>query len=145
MLARILAPLPLRLFWIDPRPDAFPPDPPAEVACVASQTPVRFLEEALRVEAVLVLTHSHALDFTLVAAALAREDPRYVGLIGSRTKRARFLAGLRDLGLPEARLARLVCPLGSTTADKRPPVVALLAAAELWRTLAAGSAVRDAA
>jgi xanthine dehydrogenase accessory protein XdhC len=144
-LARVLAPLPLRVTWIDPRPEAFPPDPPPELELVASEVPVRFLEEASEVAAVLVLTHSHALDFALVAAALDREDPAHVGLIGSITKRARFVRGLRALGLPEERLARLACPLGGTTADKRPEVIALLAAAELWQALAARRGAREAA
>lgn len=136
-LARVLATLPLRVGWIDPRPDAFPPDPPPGLELVASEAPVRFLEETREVAGVLVLTHSHALDFALVAAALAREDPAHVGLIGSTTKRAHFVRGLRALGLPEERIARLACPLGGTTADKRPEVIALLAAAELWQALAA--------
>lgn len=139
-LARSLAPLPLRVAWIDPRPDAFPPDPPVEVERVCAGAPVRVLEEEPAVAGVLVLTHSHALDFELVAAALARDDPAHVGLIGSLSKRARFVHGLRRLGLGEERIARLACPLGGTTADKRPEVIALLATAELWRALGPGSA-----
>lgn len=144
-LARVLAPLPLRVTWIDPRPEAFPPDPPPEFELMASEAPVRFLEEAREVAGVLVLTHSHALDFALVAAALARDDPVHVGLIGSPTKRAHFVRGLRALGLPEERIARLACPLGGTTADKRPEVIALLAAAELWQALATRRDARKAA
>ena len=138
-LARVLAPLPLRLAWIDPRPDVFPPDPPAGIELLPEARPVRLLEDGTDVAAVLVSTHSHALDFALVAAALARDDPVHVGLIGSASKRARFVSGLRALGLPETRIARLACPLGGTTADKRPEVIALLGAAELWRALAASA------
>jgi len=129
----------LRIGWIDPRPDAFPPDPPPGIELVYSEQPARFLEETPEVAGVLVSTHSHALDFALVAAALARDDPVHVGLIGSASKRARFVSGLRALGLPETRIARLACPLGGTTADKRPEVIALLGAAELWRALAASA------
>lgn len=142
-LARSLAPLPLRVAWIDPRPDAFPPDPPVEVERVCAGAPVRILEEAPEVAGVLVLTHSHALDFELVAAALARDDPAHVGLIGSTSKRARFVHGLRELGLGEERIARLTCPLGGTTADKRPEIIALLATAELWRALGTAPAERS--
>lgn len=141
-LARSLAPLPLHVRWIDPRPDAFPPDPPVEVERVCTGAPVRILEQVPEVAGVLVLTHSHALDFALVAAALARDDPAHVGLIGSTSKRARFVHGLRELGLGEERIARLACPLGGTTADKRPEVIALLATAELWRALETGPAER---
>ena len=39
---------------------------------------------------VVVMTHSHALDFDSSSAALARDDWRYLGLIGSTSKRAQF-------------------------------------------------------
>ena len=38
----------------------------------------------------LIMTHSHTLDFDLALAALARDDWRYVGMIGSKAKRAQF-------------------------------------------------------
>lgn len=134
-LVRALAPLPLRLRWIDPRRDLFPPDPPAGVETVCTAAPVRALAETPQAAACLVATHSHALDFELVAAALGRDDLRHLGLIGSATKRAVFLNGLRALGIPELRCARLVCPIGGPSRDKRPEVIALLAAAELWRAI----------
>jgi len=63
---------------------------------------------------------------------LERGDFAYLGLIGSRTKRARFERGLRELGIPAARIAAMACPIGGDRLrDKRPPVIAALAAAEL--------------
>ncbi len=41
--------------------------------------------------AILVLTHDHGLDYRLTAAAL-RSRACFIGLIGSQTKRARFLS-----------------------------------------------------
>lgn len=64
-------------------------------------------------------------------------DFAYLGLIGSGTKRARFEHGLRELGIARERVARLVCPIGGSLRDKRPPVIAALAAAELLSCLAA--------
>ena len=43
--------------------------------------------------AVVILTHDHGLDYRLTAAALGGRA-RFVGLIGSKTKRARFLSRL---------------------------------------------------
>ena len=40
--------------------------------------------------AFVILTHDHALDFLLAVEALRRPDAVYVGMIGSRTKRATF-------------------------------------------------------
>ena len=77
------------------------------------------------------MTHDHSLDFLVAAAALARPDAAYVGLIGSATKRERFRRHLAAEGR-EAEIARLTLPIGgSTVRDKRPEVIAALAAAEI--------------
>ncbi len=140
-LARALSPLPLRLRWIDARAHEFP-DPPVEgVEAVVTDRPLPEIEAASVGSAVLVLTHSHTLDFILTEAALRRRDLAYVGLIGSRTKRRRFERGLRELGLAESDLARLVCPIGGERLrDKRPAVIAALVAAELLHAFAAHNA-----
>ena len=43
------------------------------------------------------MTHDHPLDLAITAEALARGFP-FVGLIGSKTKRARFEKRFRELG-----------------------------------------------
>ena len=56
----------------------------------------------------------------------------YVGLIGSATKRARFAKRLREAGVPEERIATLVCPIGVRgIGGKAPAVIAAATAAEL--------------
>jgi xanthine dehydrogenase accessory factor len=136
-LARALAPLPLQVRWIDGRPHEFPAEPIAGPAVVVTDRPLAEIEGAPAGSACFVLTHSHALDFELCSAALERGDFAYVGLIGSATKRARFERGFRELGVPPARDARLACPIGGAAVrDKRPAVIAALAAAELLVALA---------
>ena len=76
--------------------------------------------------------HSHALDLEIVAEALRVERFGYVGLIGSATKRARFLSQMRAAGLTEVQLARLVCPIGVPDYEsKDPAVIAASTAARL--------------
>ncbi|MFC4626047.1 xanthine dehydrogenase accessory protein XdhC [Daeguia caeni] len=79
----------------------------------------------------IVLTHDHALDFLIAAEALRRGDAAYVGMIGSKTKRATFRHWLqREMGLelPE----HFACPVGSAVVkDKRPEIIAALATAEI--------------
>jgi xanthine dehydrogenase accessory protein XdhC len=135
-LARALAPLPLRVRWIDGRADAFP-DPAIEgLEVVVTERLLDEVEAAPAGAAYLVLTHSHALDSMICAAALQRGDFAYLGLIGSRTKRAQFERGFRDLEIPQERIARLVCPIGGgRIRDKRPAVIAALVAAELLEAL----------
>jgi xanthine dehydrogenase accessory factor len=127
-----LAPLPFAVTWIDPRPDAFPGFVPGNVTPTAEPDPLTVLAPAPHGSFVLAMTHSHALDLAVVHAALA--DPRfaYVGVIGSKTKRARFTRRLAEAGVPAARVAELVCPIGvEGIRGKLPAVIAASTVAEL--------------
>jgi xanthine dehydrogenase accessory factor len=140
-LARALAPLPLRVRWIDGRADAFPDLAIPGPKVVVSDGLLDEVDAAPPGAAYLVLTHSHALDSMICAAALQRGDFAYLGLIGSRTKRAQFERGFRDLGIPQGQIDRLVCPIGGgRIRDKRPAVIAALVAAELLEALADAAA-----
>jgi xanthine dehydrogenase accessory factor len=126
-----LAPLPFAVTWIDPRPDAFPSHVPANVGCVPADDPPALLAAAPAEAFVLVMTHSHPLDLSLVRAALVRPFP-YVGLIGSASKRARFRSQLADAGVPAERIAAMVCPIGvAGIRSKLPAAIAAATAAEL--------------
>ncbi len=131
-----LAPLPVAVTWFDPRPDAFPPAVPANTTLRLLEDPGTAVAAAPAGAAVVVMTHSHPLDLAIVAAALSRPDLGPVGLIGSATKRGRFLSRLRDAGLGEAAARRLVCPVGLPGIDgKEPAVIAAATAAQVlqWR------------
>lgn len=112
---------------------------PGTVEARLAAVPEEAVRAAPSAAAFLVLTHDHALDFLIVAEALARGDAAYVGMIGSKTKRATFASWyLKQAGGDEASLSRLVCPIGGADVnDKRPAVIAALAAAEVLRALAA--------
>jgi xanthine dehydrogenase accessory factor len=127
-----LAPLPFAVTWIDPRPGAFPAHIPGNVSCVGEGEPVQVLARAPDDALVAVMTHSHALDLDLVAAALKSRRFGYVGLIGSATKRARFVSTMSKLGLAKADIDRLVCPIGlQEIEDKAPAAIAASTVAQL--------------
>jgi xanthine dehydrogenase accessory factor len=86
--------------------------------------------------AIVILTHSHTMDFLIARAALDRGDMAYVGMIGSATKRARFVSWLAAAGADPALAAPLVLPIGAAARDKRPEVIACLVAAEIVTRLA---------
>jgi xanthine dehydrogenase accessory protein XdhC len=136
-LARALAPLPLRLRWIDDREHEFPDPPLAGPEVVLTGRWRAEVDAAPPGTAYFVMTYSHGLDFEICEAVLRRGDFAYLGLIGSRSKRARFEHGWRELGLDDALIARLVCPVGGPLRDKRPQVIAALAAAQVLHALAA--------
>jgi xanthine dehydrogenase accessory factor len=118
--------------WIDPRPGAFPSHVPGNVTCRTSIEPAPMLQSAPDGAFVAVMTHSHALDLDVTAAALLARRFAYVGLIGSATKRARFTTALRAIGLGDDDIAQLVCPIGITQIrDKAPAAIAVAVAAQL--------------
>ena len=124
-IARAVEPLPFRLRWIDERAAEFP----AHARDVVTDRPLEQVAAAPANAAHLVLTHSHMLDFEICEAVLRRGDFAYLGLIGSKTKRARFERGLRELGLDPGPIT---CPIGGGgVRDKRPEVIAALVVAEL--------------
>ncbi|MBN9221731.1 MAG: xanthine dehydrogenase accessory protein XdhC [Mesorhizobium sp.] len=93
-----------------------------------------------------ILTHDHALDFLIVAEALKRDDAAYVGMIGSKTKKATFRNWfLKSADGTEMEFARLVSPIGGDAVkDKRPPVIAALAAAEIMTAVVVHNAASEA-
>ena len=127
-----LAPLPFRVTWVDGRPDAFPKAMPQNTTAVRAEKPASLIAEAPGGAFVLIMTHSHPIDLELCRAALARSDLTYVGLIGSDTKRARFLKRLAESGVGPEALGRLRCPIGMPgIEDKAPAVIAASVAADL--------------
>ena len=131
-LARALALLDVRIRWIDERRDEFDAALADRVEIVVSSDWEREIAQAPFGAACLILTHSHALDSLITAAALERGTFGYVGLIGSLTKRRRFERAFREIGIPESRIRTLVCPIGDRgIRDKRPEIIAALTAAEL--------------
>lgn len=136
-LVRALSLLPVRIRWIDERESEFGPAVPQGVEVVVTDRPAREIDRAPASAACVILTHSHALDSLITAAALERGDLAYVGLIGSMTKRRRFERAFREVGIPKAQIERLVCPIGDVgVRDKRPEIIAALVAAELVQALA---------
>ena len=131
-LAMALSHVPLRTVLVDTREhELSAADVPGIETCLTAM-PEAVVRDAPPGSAFVVLTHDHALDFLIAAEALGREDASYVGMIGSKTKRATFKNWLsREVNRPEL-FERLVCPIGGTLVkDKRPPVIAALAAAEI--------------
>lgn len=140
-LAAALTLLPVRARLIDQRvaelalaapgvPTTLSPLPEAEVAGAAPGA------------AFVVLTHDHALDFLVTAAALDRGDAAYVGMIGSETKLARFRSWRRRTGVKHDPSLGLTCPIGGPSGDKRPAVIAALVAAEIIGRLGPPRAAR---
>lgn len=127
-IARQFAPLPFQVEHYDARPEAetegvtiHPEEDLIEMAALAGED-----------DLVCIVSHSHDLDYLLAKAVLESGRARYCGLIGSRTKRARFLPRFEEDGLTEAQISRLTCPIGiPELKGKAPEVIAVSVAAQL--------------
>ncbi len=115
-LVMALAPLPFQISWWDARTNAFPNAVPQNVTC-RTGNPNHMEDDAF----VLVMSHSHALDFEIVDYALRNPAFSFVGLIGSQTKRTRFVNRLRGAGHDAASIGRLTCPIGAATVKSKLP------------------------
>lgn len=136
-IVQALAPLPVRIDWIDEREDEFA----RHVAPIAGAADIRpVCVDAVEAEVALapagasylVLTHEHDLDLRITEAILKRGDFRYLGLIGSKTKRQRFVHRFEQRGIAPTLIERITCPIGVPgITGKAPEVIAVAVAAQL--------------
>ena len=148
-LARVLARQQLVLHLVDSRADMLAParlgtdgmpgplaDAVAEVRVHHAPVPEAVLRDLPPGTHVLVMTHDHAEDLAIVDQALRVDGIGSIGLIGSRSKWARFRARLGDAGHDDAALARVTTPIGlPEITGKQPATIAVSVAAGILRLI----------
>jgi len=140
-LSRVLATLPLRTAWIDSRGDLLPDDPNGSLDIRTAARPELTLPDAPPQTHFIVMTHDHTLDYTLCRLVLERGDFASLGVIGSKSKAARFRSRLARDGLTPERIAQLRCPIGiDGLKSKLPAVIAVAVAAQLMQAIEARAA-----
>jgi xanthine dehydrogenase accessory protein XdhC len=144
-LARILARHELDLHLIDSRAEMLAPerigvpgaqrgdvlgDAVATITVHHLPVPEAALAELPPGAHVLVMTHDHVEDLAICETALRTEGLGSIGLIGSKSKWARFRAQLHEAGHDDAALARISTPIGiAGIASKQPAAIAVSVAA----------------
>ncbi|MQP64873.1 xanthine dehydrogenase accessory protein XdhC [Niveispirillum sp. SYP-B3756] len=128
-LVTVLGTLPCRIVWVDSRAAEFPASLPDNVTALCSDQPLEQIARHQGFTHLLIMTHDHALDYQLTRAGLQAGGFAYVGLIGSATKRARFLSRLARDGVVTGGLT---CPIGlPSISGKHPGEIAVAVAAEI--------------
>lgn len=131
-LAGVLGTLPFAVTWADDRPEQYPEDIADNITVRCTPHLEQAIDEAPADTIYLVMTYSHDLDYALCARVLKRGDFRYLGLIGSKTKRARFEKTMADLDIDPILVERVICPIGLDGIDsKQPTVIAVATAAQI--------------
>ncbi len=146
-IARVLASLNVQVDWVDEREDEFPltlggPLWPAHVRKLAGEGVEAEVRHAPAAAFYLVLTHQHDLDLRITETILRRGDFGFLGLIGSGTKKQKFVHRFEERGIAPALIDRMVCPIGLPgITGKAPEVIAVAVVAQLLRH-ASGRVVR---
>ncbi len=86
----------------------------------------------------LTATRGHSFD-ALVLEHVAESPARYVGMLGSRRKRAVMFRALEAAGVPGAALARVKTPVGLYIGADTPAEIAVSVVAELVRVRRTGT------
>jgi xanthine dehydrogenase accessory factor len=133
-LVHLLGSLPCVVQWVDERDELFPDETPPNVQVEATDAPDAIVDAAPPGAWFLVMTHNHALDFSLAARIMRRRDFSYFGMIGSKTKRVKFERRLLARGVELERLEEMTCPIGvEGIVDKAPAAIAIAVCAQLLR------------
>ncbi|WP_280154762.1 xanthine dehydrogenase accessory protein XdhC [Piscinibacter sp. XHJ-5] len=137
-IAALLATLDVEVDWIDEREDEFPDTVvpgqpwPAHIRRLCVDAVEDEVRHAPPGAYFLVLTHQHDLDLRITEAVLRRGDFAFCGLIGSETKRQRFIHRFEQRGISSEAIARMTCPIGIEGIEgKEPAVIAVAAVAQL--------------
>ena len=126
-----LSQLDCNIRWVDNRRNIFRATP-TNVREIESPEPALEVAAMPAASFYLVMTHSHALDFDICDRILRRQDAKYCGLIGSRSKRRRFEKRYRQQGMRQQVFDALTCPIGvDGISGKKPAEIAVAAAAEV--------------
>ncbi len=141
--AALLAGIDCRVQWVDERDTDFAARALApQVQALVTDAAEAEVRAAPPGAYYLVLTHSHALDLRIVEAVLRRGDFGWCGLIGSRSKRARFEHRLAARGIAQSTLERLACPVGVPgIAGKQPELIAIAIVAQLLQVASAAATI----
>jgi xanthine dehydrogenase accessory factor len=137
-LVPLLVRLGFRVVVVDDRPEFAAaerfPDARVEVRPFAGALAAVGVDERAYV---VIVTRGHVHDLGVLQQAL-RLRARYVGLMGSRSKRARLFEALREEGFGDEALAGVRTPIGLSIGAETPDELAISIAAEIVQVRAGG-------
>ncbi|MDE2648059.1 MAG: xanthine dehydrogenase accessory protein XdhC [Paracoccaceae bacterium] len=109
---------------IDTSQDRYPDNFPKTVKKLITKNPAHIVQYAPSETHHLILTYSHALDLE-ICHQLLQHNFATAGLIGSKTKWARFKKRLNELNYTFEQINRIICPIGEPSFGKSPYEIAI--------------------
>ena len=109
---------------IDTSQDRYPDNFPKTVEKLITKNPAQIVQYAPSKAHHLILTYSHALDLE-ICHQLLQHNFATAGLIGSKTKWARFKKRLSELNYTFEQINTIICPIGEPSFGKSPYEIAI--------------------
>ena len=100
--------------------------------------PERIIKSSPENSAYLVMTHSHATDFSLIEEILSLKKIGYVGMIGSKSKKISLQKYLKRKNISDNIADLVKCPIGRPikfSGRKSPEVIAALTISDILESL----------
>ncbi len=133
-LVRILLTLNLKLTVIDQRKEWLDKLPcNRKLTTIEHSNPCELVKKLSDNSFVISLTMGHAFDIPILVQALKHQSFPYLGVIGSKVKRAQIEKDLKELGVSVDKLESLICPLGEKIGSNQPEEIAISIIAELLK------------
>ncbi len=135
-IARVVEGLPFDLHWVDFAKERFPETTTEFAKIIVTSEPQKLAADSKDGAFHLVMTHSHPVDLAICHSVLKENKFGFLGLIGSETKRARFIKRFRESGISEEVIERMICPIGIDIGGGRnPAIIAVSVAAQIIKEL----------
>lgn len=116
------------------RPELFPL---AEEVLLIENTKISVYVDICEEDYVCIMTRGHKDDLTVQAQVL-KTPASYIGVIGSRHKKAGVFAKLKEMGFTDDDLGRVTTPIGLSIEAETPAEIAVSIAAQLIQRRAKG-------
>jgi xanthine dehydrogenase accessory factor len=131
-LAPLMLKLDCQLTVTDPREEWVSrlPNSPKMRKQVASDM-ITVLDQLPNDSFVCMITMGHSTDYPLLKRALETRQFPYLGVLGSKVKRIKMEAELRESGMDSARTKEFFCPMGEDYGKNSPAEIAISIAAQL--------------
>lgn len=124
-LARSLAALSdFDITLIDTNPSRIPLHLPKNITTLSAKNMAALVKHAPKNAHHFIMTMDHAIDLEICHQLLC-QNFEFLGLIGSKTKWARFVSRLKHLGHADETIQTITCPIGDPTLGKEPQAIAV--------------------
>lgn len=112
--------------WIDRLPDS------SRLTKICEPNLASYVENILPTDFVISMTMGHSSDKPVLEAIFKSDQyPAFVGVIGSKTKKAVLVRELKESGVSQAIAESFVCPVGLKIGTNQPSEIAISIAAQL--------------